>query len=178
MPFKAVPLWYLCFCLLPYGLHAQDTVFTVKRYPFVPPKDTFYQRTFLAEDKERRNQIVYRTGFKILDEHYLVYFSAAQSILDSLGTLQDKNAAIGEYRKVPYSLKNDTLMFVLEQVLPSMRTRQSIRLSKAFCGKLGEALLPMQVLTTSNNSTEAPPSRAMVVYTLYSTQVLVRPKKR
>lgn len=178
MPFKPVPLWYLCFLLFPSVLPGQDSVFTVRRAPLVPPKDTFYQRTFLAEGTTTRNRIVYRTGFKLLDEHQLIYFSAAQSILDSLGTLQDKNAAVGEYRKVVYSLNNDTLMFVLDQVLPSMRTRRPLHLKKAFCGKYNTSQMTMQVLTTSDNTTEAPPLNDLIVYKLYSTQLLIRPKKK
>ncbi len=178
MRMKLAPLLYLCLCLLPSVVMAQDTVFSVRRSAWMAPKDTFYQRTYLAAESIKRNRIVYRTGFKLIDEHQLIYFSAAQSILDSLGTLLDKNASIGEFRKVPYSLSNDTLMFVLEQVLPSMRTRLSLRLKKAFCGKLSGTQIPMLVLTTSDNTAEAPPTSDVIVYRLFSTQAVIRTKKR
>ncbi len=173
----------LCLMLVSAFAFAQDsTVFVVKKAGEAlaaekPLMDTFVQRTFLTNQTEKKNRIVYRTGFKLLDEKMLIYFSATQSIIDSLKSLEDKNATTGNWRKVPYSLVNDTLSFVLEETMASRRKPQErIHIKHGYSGPYSNNKIPMTVYTSSDNAAEAPPFKDFITYELYSTNLLIRRK--
>ncbi|MFN8287092.1 MAG: hypothetical protein U0V74_10085 [Chitinophagales bacterium] len=172
---------FSCFFLFSLCVMAQDsTVFVIKKAGEglameKPLMDTFIQRTFLTSQTEKKNRIIYRTGFKLLDEKMLIYFSATQSIIDSLKSLEDKNATTGNWRKVPYSLVNDTLSFVLEETVSSRRYPQSrIHIKHGYSGPVNGNKIPMIVYTSSDNAAEAPPFKDAILYELYTTSLLIR----
>lgn len=176
-------LFFLFISFLFSSAEAQKTdTFSVRRdmagYKGKIAMDTFVQQTFLTNKTETFNRIVYRTGIKITSPNTLIYFKATQSILDSLGVLEDKNASVGEYRKVPCVQKNDSVFFLIKYRLPSMRNRGSmVEVTKAYSGTKGTNTILMEINTVANSG-EVPPKNEKEVFTLFKEDLLITRRRR
>lgn len=176
----ALLFWGLCLSLAAMAQRA-DTFSVSKQSASVKGRfvtDTFVQQTWLSSNTEKSNHIVYRTGIKIINGHQLIYFKATQSILDSLGVTEEKNASVGEYRKLPYLQKNDSLFFVIKFLLPSMRNNnKQVEITKGYSGAKRARSIMMEITTTANNDELAPKTEKQV-FTLFKQDLLITRRKR
>lgn len=140
--------------------------------------DTFVQQTFLSAKTETASRIIYRTGIKIIAPGNLIYFKATQSILDSMGLVTDKNATIGEYRKLPCYQTADSIFFIFTMRRPSMLSPTvTVETTKGYKGVKYPAKIVMEVNTTSN-SPEDRPRFEMDTFTLFKEELLITRRKK
>ena len=176
--------WLLLAFFLMLLLHApaqQTDTFAVKKEK--PLKndivsDTFVQQIFLSDKTVRNNHIVYRTGVKLISPQMLIFFHATQSIIDSVGVREEKNASVGEYRKVPYAIINDSLLFIIKYQVPNMRNPNAlVEITKSYSGLKGNKTMLMEVNTTANPPAGARPGTEQEIFTLYKEELLITRRK-
>lgn len=178
-----VSLWFVAYCFFsPNIASGQDsTVFTVKRTVInnliKADIDTFIQRTFVSTNTEKRNRIIYRTGFRLVNEHNLIFFHATQSVIDTMKVLEDKNASLGDFQKLPYFVRNDSIIFVIERTVPSRTIMgRDIKIKNTYTGSVNTANPTLEVLTTSDLPAEAPNRLWYDSFILHHTSLLIRKK--
>ena len=140
--------------------------------------DTFAQRTYVSESIEwgDGDGIAYRRGIKVLDKNFLVCFRATQSILDSYGIYEQKNSS-GEWVRVPYVFKNDSLFFITNQTLPDMRRPNiPVTITKSYSAFFKNDTLDFTFNITST-SNEVPPKEVREKYFLYREDLVVTRKR-
>ncbi len=177
---KYVPLIFFLFQLLNTTAQKTDT-FSIKKDAATKSKfviDTFVQQTYLSNKTEKSNHIVYRTGIKITGQNTLIYFKATQSILDSLGVLEDKNASVGEYKKVTCVQKNDSIFFLIKYRLPSMRNKgTTVAVTKAYSGVKANRSINMDVNTVADSG-EVRPKNENEIFSLFKEELILTRRKK
>lgn len=171
-------LFVLCVCCV----RAQtEKTFTVKKKTVRDTvsnfqNDTFTQRTFVSSTIEWGDGIAYRRGIKVLDKNFLVCFRATQSILDSYGVYEQKNSS-GEWVKVPYVFKKDSLFFITKQTLPdARRPNVPVTITKGYSAFLKNDTLDFTINITST-SKEVPPQEVHEKYFLYREDYVVTKRR-
>lgn len=140
------------------------------------PADTFIQRTYLSEKRETIDRIVYRTGIKITSPNTLILFRATQSILNTMGVGEDKNATLGEYYKLPCSLTNDSIFFIVTQKRQSGRAPGNmLEIVKGYSGTITGNAIWMEINTTSNSNFVLP-KREEERFVLFKEEPLIATK--
>lgn len=140
--------------------------------------DTFSVQTYLSEKTEVTNRITYRTGIKITGPNSLIYFKATQSILDSAGVSEDKNASIGEYYNLLCTQSADSIFFLLTQLRSSARNPgTTLEITKAFKGTKVNGAIWMEV-STASASLEVIPKQEQERFVLFKEELKITRRKR
>lgn len=162
----------------------QEEVFTVRK-PVEPPQpvvvrfDTFIQQLFVSDKRECHKKIAYRNAIQIEDERFLIFFTATEGIINAINWLSDVNAGTGEWRKLPYMRKADTLLFTFDEHRKKFGNNDAIvKITRSFIGvKSDEGNMMVTEITSSENLADVRPRTEENAYTLKRENALLRRKR-
>ncbi|MFM2305530.1 MAG: hypothetical protein RLZZ367_199 [Bacteroidota bacterium] len=169
---QLLPLFLLLLAAVCYGQRT-DT-FAVIKPASKTRLDTFILRTYLFDKIERVNHIIYRTGIKIIGPNTLILFKATQSILDSVGIQNDKNASSDLFYKEPYYVNGDSMFFMHKQQQPAMRRRsRPVTTTRVYSGLYSTAIMLITISESTDNG-GLPATTQTDVLRLFKEELLIR----